>query len=82
MAGGTIDRLFFPDYVASKVPYFGTGGILTSLTLALMTVPVVVVSTEEALAAVPRAVRERWRAGPPNGRRSSAWFCRPVHRGC
>ena len=59
MAGGTIDRLFFPDYVASKVPYFGTGGILwASLTLALMTVPVVVVSTEEALAAVPRAVRE------------------------
>ena len=58
-AGGTIDRLFFPDYVASKVPFFGTGGILwASLTLALMTVPVVVVATEEALASVPRAVRE------------------------
>ena len=59
LAGGTIDRLFFPDYVASKVPFFGTGGILwASLTLALMTVPVVVVATEEALASVPRAVRE------------------------
>jgi len=58
-AGGTIDRIFFPDYVASKVPFFGTGGILwASLTLALMTVPVVVVATEEALASVPRAVRE------------------------
>ena len=59
LAGGTIDRLFFPDYVASKVPFFGTGGILwASLTLALMTVPVVVVATEEALASVPRAVHE------------------------
>jgi phosphate transport system permease protein len=37
----------------------GTGGILwAALTLSLMTVPVVVVATEEALAAVPRSVRE------------------------
>lgn len=40
-------------------PTFGTGGILwASLTLALMTLPVVIVATEEALAAVPRGVRE------------------------
>lgn len=56
--GGTIDQLFFP---ASKVfgPTYGTGGLLwASLTLALLTVPVVIVATEEALAAVPRSMRE------------------------
>jgi phosphate transport system permease protein len=55
--GGTIDRLFFPE--ALPTPTFGTGGILwASLTLALLTVPVVIVATEEGLAAVPRVVRE------------------------
>ena len=55
--GGGIDRLFFPE--ALPTPTFGTGGILwASLTLALLTVPVVVVSSEEALAAVPRSMRE------------------------
>lgn len=45
--------------VAINTPVFGTGGILwASLTLALMTVPVVIVATEEALAAVSRGVRE------------------------
>lgn len=40
-------------------PTYGTGGILwCSLTLALMTVPVVIVATEESLAAVPRGSRE------------------------
>lgn len=40
-------------------PTYGTGGILwASLTLALLTLPVVIVATEEALAAVPRGVRE------------------------
>ncbi|MGF1679122.1 MAG: ABC transporter permease subunit [Candidatus Methylacidiphilales bacterium] len=40
-------------------PTFGTGGILwCALTLALMTVPVVIVATEESLAAVPRGSRE------------------------
>ncbi|MEY3902405.1 MAG: phosphate transport system permease protein PstA, partial [Pseudomonadota bacterium] len=38
---------------------YGTGGILwASLTLSLLTVPVVIVSTEEALSAVPRSLRE------------------------
>jgi len=55
--GGTIDALFFPEALPS--PTFGTGGILwASLTLALLTVPVVIVATEEGLAAVPRDFRE------------------------
>lgn len=56
-AGGTIDRLFFPEALPS--PTFGTGGILwASLTLALLTVPVVIVATEEGLSSVPREFRE------------------------
>ena len=59
--GGTIDALFFAD--ALPTPTFGTGGILwASLTLALLTVPVVIVATEEGLAAVPQAVRQGSRA--------------------
>lgn len=55
--GGTIDRVFFPE--ALPTPTFGTGGILwASLTLALMTVPVVIVATEEGLAAIPMGMRE------------------------
>jgi len=55
--GGSIDQLFFPE--ALPAPTFGTGGIMwASLTLALMTLPVVIVSTEEGLSRVPRAVRE------------------------
>jgi phosphate transport system permease protein len=57
LMGGTIDRLFFSDVLPT--PTFGTGGIMwAALTLALMTVPVVIVATEEALAAVPRGTRE------------------------
>jgi len=55
--GGTIDQLFFSERLPN--PTFGTGGLLwASLTLALLTVPVVIVSTEEALAAVPNSMRE------------------------
>ena len=55
--GGTIDQLFYPEVLPT--PTWGTGGILwASLTLALLTVPVVVVSTEEALASIPRGIRE------------------------
>ncbi len=55
--GGGIDRLFFPE--ALPAPTFGTGGLFwASLTLALLTLPVVIVSTEEGLARIPRAVRE------------------------
>ena len=55
--GGTIDQLFFPERLPN--PTFGSGGLLwSSLTLAMLTVPVVIVSTEEALAAVPQSMRE------------------------
>ena len=55
--GGNIDALFFPE--AQPAPTFGTPGILwSSLTLALLTLPVVIVSTEEGLARIPRAIRE------------------------
>lgn len=57
LIGGSLDRLFYPE--ALPTPTFGTGGILwASLTLALLTVPVVIVAAEEGLAAVPRIVRE------------------------
>jgi phosphate transport system permease protein len=55
--GGSIDKLLFADKLPT--PTYGTGGILwASLTLALLTVPVVIVATEEALASVPRSQRE------------------------
>ncbi len=55
--GGTIDQIFYPERLPN--PTLGTGGILwASLTLALLTMPVVIVSTEEALATIPRGMRE------------------------
>ena len=55
--GGEIDKWMFSDKLPNAT--FKTGGVLwASLTLALLTVPVVIVATEEALAAVPRGVRE------------------------
>ncbi|MCV6610274.1 MAG: phosphate ABC transporter permease PstA [Amphritea sp.] len=55
--GGNIDDLFFPE--AKPSPTFGTPGLMwASLTLALLTVPVVIVATEEGLSRIPRAVRE------------------------
>ncbi|MBU2509748.1 phosphate ABC transporter permease PstA [bacterium] len=55
--GGSIDALFYSEKLPN--PTFGTGGLLwASLTLALLTVPVVIVATEEALAAVPQSLRE------------------------
>ncbi|OGV71911.1 MAG: phosphate ABC transporter, permease protein PstA [Lentisphaerae bacterium RIFOXYB12_FULL_65_16] len=55
--GGGLDRVFFPERLPT--PTFGSGGILwASLTLALLTVPVVIVATEEALGAIPSGIRE------------------------
>jgi phosphate transport system permease protein len=58
--GAGIDGVFFrPSLVADNQPTFGTGGLLwASLTLALLTLPVVIVATEEALSAVPNSMRE------------------------
>lgn len=54
--GDAIDAAFYPGRAE---PVFGTTGLLwAALTLALLTVPVVIVSTEEALRATPRAQRE------------------------
>ena len=55
--GGNIDALFFPE--ALPAPTYGTPGMLwASLTLALLTLPVVIVSTEEGLSRIPSSIRE------------------------
>lgn len=55
--GGNIDALFFPEALPS--PTFGTPGLMwSSLTLALLTLPVVIVATEEGLSRIPRSLRE------------------------
>ncbi|WP_354408184.1 phosphate ABC transporter permease PstA [Marinobacterium sp. MBR-111] len=55
--GGSIDALFFPE--ALPAPTFGTGGLLwASATLALLTLPVVIVATEEGLRTIPSSLRE------------------------
>jgi phosphate transport system permease protein len=55
--GHGIDVLFFPE--ALPAPTFGSPGILwASLTLAILTLPVVIVATEEGLARVPPSIRE------------------------
>lgn len=55
--GGNIDALFFPEALPS--PTFGTPGLMwSSLTLALLTLPVVIVATEEGLSRIPKSLRE------------------------
>jgi len=55
--GGNIDRIFFPE--SAPEPVFGTPGLLwASITLALLTLPVVIVATEEGLARIPRTLKE------------------------
>jgi len=55
--GGNLDQLFYPE--ALPAPTFGTPGLIwAALTLALLTVPVVIVSTEEGLARIPINLRE------------------------
>ena len=55
--GGNIDQLFFPESLPA--PTFGTPGLMwAALTLALLTLPVVIVSTEEGLARIPSSFRE------------------------
>ncbi len=52
--GGGIDRLFY----GGQLTYGQPALIWAALTLALLTLPVVIVSTDEALRAVPREMRE------------------------
>ena len=55
--GGSIDQLFYSETLPA--PTFGTPGIFwAALTLALLTLPVVIVATEEGLARLPRSLRE------------------------
>ncbi len=55
--GSNIDKAFFA--AAAPAPTFGTPGLMwASLTLALLTLPVVIVATEEGLARIPRTLRE------------------------
>ncbi|MCA1767365.1 MAG: ABC transporter permease subunit, partial [Idiomarina sp.] len=57
MVGGSLDQVFYPEALPS--PTFGTPGVLWSaVTLAILTLPVVIVSTEEGLSRIPSTLRE------------------------
>jgi len=57
LIGSSIDELLFSEALPN--PTYGKGGLMwAALTLALLTLPVVIVATEEALAAVPNSMRE------------------------
>ncbi|RJG51290.1 phosphate ABC transporter permease PstA [Motilimonas pumila] len=57
MLGGSLDQLFYPEALPS--PTFGSPGVIWSaLTLAILTLPVVIVSTEEGLSRIPSSVRQ------------------------
>ncbi len=55
--GGNIDQMFYREALPS--PTFGSPALIwASLTLALLTLPVVIVSTEEGLSRIPRTIRD------------------------
>ena len=55
--GGSLDRLLYADRLA--VPTWGAGGLLwAALTMALLTLPVVVISVEEGLQRIPRSLHD------------------------
>lgn len=55
--GGNIDQLFYAQTLPA--PTFGSPGILWSaLTLAILTLPIVIVTTEEGLSRIPKSMRE------------------------
>ncbi len=57
VVGGQVDELFYAEQLPT--PTFGTPGLLwASLTLAMLTLPVVIVSAEEGLARLPESLRE------------------------
>ena len=56
MVGGSLDQLFYSETLPS--PTFGTPGVMWSaITLAILTLPVVIVSTEEGLSRIPSSMR-------------------------
>jgi len=57
LVGGSLDKIFFAQSLPD--PTFGTPGLLwASLTLALLTLPVVIVATEEGLSRIPQSLRQ------------------------
>jgi phosphate transport system permease protein len=55
--GGNLDQLFYAESLPT--PTFGTPGLFwASLTLALLTLPIVIVSTEEGLSRIPSSIRQ------------------------
>ncbi|CQH40049.1 phosphate ABC transporter permease PstA [Yersinia enterocolitica] len=55
--GGSLDKLFYPEALPN--PTFGTPGVLwAALTLALLTLPVVIVATDEGLSRIPASLRQ------------------------
>ena len=55
--GGSIDALFYSEKLPT--PTFGTPGLLwAALTLALLTLPVVIVATEEGLSRIPPGLKD------------------------
>ncbi|UQB43115.1 phosphate ABC transporter permease PstA [Thiomicrospira microaerophila] len=55
--GYSVDQMFYSHALPN--PTFGTPGLLwASLTMALLTLPVVIVATDEGLSRIPRALRE------------------------
>ncbi len=55
--GGWIDETFYEE--ALPAPTYGTPGLMwASLTLAILTLPVVIVATEEGLSRIPKSIRE------------------------
>lgn len=54
--GGKIDEIFYPEALPS--PTFGAPGLMwAALTLAFLTLPVVIVATEEGLSRIPNSIR-------------------------
>ncbi|QEW08270.1 phosphate ABC transporter permease PstA [Nitrincola iocasae] len=54
--GGSVDKLFYSEQLPT--PTYGTPGLIwVSLTLALLTLPVVIVATEEGLSRIPKDYR-------------------------
>ncbi len=59
ICGGALDAWLYPARVQAREPVFGQGCIFwASLTLGLLTIPVVIVATEESLRTIPRGVKE------------------------
>ncbi len=59
VCGGTLDAWLYPERVQAGEPVYGQGCIFwASLTLGLLTIPVVIVATEESLRTIPRGIKE------------------------